>query len=68
MDGGIIGKLLIFGKTDSPNQSIDEWIDEQAGTQMKWSLPILSITMPKHPPDIESDMFISETSVHLNEK
>jgi hypothetical protein len=48
-----------------PAESVKEWIDEQAGTLMKWSVPVLSITRSEYLPDIESDMFIFQTPVRL---
>ncbi|HLP73018.1 MAG TPA: hypothetical protein VK155_08965 [Bacteroidales bacterium] len=50
---------------NKPSVSIKEWIDEQAGTLMKWSIPVLSITRSEYLPGVESDMFIFQTPVHL---
>lgn len=52
---------------DDPSQHIKEWIDEQAGTLMKWSVPILSIARVEHIDKISSDMLIIQTPVHLSE-
>jgi hypothetical protein len=52
---------------NKPNETIGEWIDEQAGTLMKWSVPILSITRSEYLPDVESDMFIFQTPAHLKD-
>ena len=52
---------------NKPSEAIGEWIDEQAGTLMKWSIPILSITRSEYLPRIESDMLIFQTPVHLKE-
>jgi hypothetical protein len=51
-----------------PNITIKEWIDEQIGTLIKWSVPVLSITRSEYLPQIESDMFIFQTPVHLKNK
>jgi len=70
----ILGPTLVYCRNamewqskNKPNQSIGEWIDEQAGTLMKWSVPILSITRSEYLPDVESDLFIFQTPVHLND-
>ena len=71
----IFGPTLVYCRSamewqslNRPEISIKEWIDEQAGTIMKWSVPILSITRSEYLPDVESDMFIFQTPVHLKEK
>ena len=68
----IFGPTLVYCRSamewqseNKPDQSIGEWIDEQAGTLIKWSVPILSITRSEYLPEIESDMFIFQTPVHL---
>ena len=68
----ISGPTLVYCRSamewqslNKPAESIGEWIDEQAGTLMKWSVPILSITRSEYLPDAESDMFIFQTPVHL---
>ena len=70
----IFGPTLVYCRNamewqsaNKPAQSIKEWIDEQAGTIMKWSVPILSITRSEYLPDVESDMFIFQTPVHMKE-
>jgi hypothetical protein len=70
----ISGPTLVYCRSamewqslNKPAESIGEWIDEQAGTLMKWSVPILSITRSEYLPDVESDMFIFQTPVHLTE-
>jgi hypothetical protein len=50
---------------NKPAESIKEWIDEQAGTLMKWSVPIMSVTRSEYLPHVESDMFVFQTPVHL---
>jgi hypothetical protein len=68
----IFGPTLVYCRSAmewqskyKPDESIKEWIDEQAGTLMKWSVPILSITRSEYLPDVESDMFVFQTPVHL---
>jgi hypothetical protein len=68
----IFGPTLVYCRSamewqsnHKPAESVKEWIDEQAGTLMKWSVPVLSITRSEYLPDIESDMFIFQTPVRL---
>jgi hypothetical protein len=68
----ILGPTLVYCRSaiewqsmNKPNETIGEWIDEQAGTLIKWSVPILSITRSEYLPQVESDMFIFQTPVHL---
>ena len=70
----ILGPTLVYCRSamewqsaNKPDQTIGEWIDEQAGTLTKWSVPILSITRSEYLPQVESDMFIFQTPVHLKE-
>jgi hypothetical protein len=51
-----------------PDQSIKEWIDEQAGTVIKWPIPILSATRTEWLEEVESDLFILQTPVHLSKQ
>lgn len=68
----IFGPTLVYCRSamewqslNKPDKMIGEWIDEQAGTLMKWSVPILSITRSEYLPEVESDLFIFQTPVHL---
>lgn len=70
----VFGPTLVYCRSamawqsaNNPEASIKEWIDEQAGTLMKWSVPILSITRSEYLPNVESDMFIFQTPVHLKQ-
>jgi hypothetical protein len=45
---------------------IKEWIDEQAGSVIKWPVPILSVTRLEWLPEVRSDLFILQTPVHLS--
>jgi hypothetical protein len=70
----IFGPTLVYCRSamewqsmNKPDKTIGEWIDEQAGTLIKWSVPVLSITRSEYLPQIESDMFIFQTPVHLKE-
>ena len=48
-----------------PDSSINEWIDEQAGTVSKWPMSILSITRAEWLPHVQSDLFVLQTPSHL---
>ncbi len=70
----IFGPTLVYCRSamewqsnNKPEVNIKEWIDEQAGTLMKWSVPVLSVTRSEYLPSVESDMFIFQTPVHLNQ-
>jgi hypothetical protein len=69
------GPTLVYNRSamewqskNTPNVTIKEWIDEQAGTLMKWSVPIISSTRLEYIPEVESDLFILQTPVHMNDK
>ncbi len=50
----------------TPNHDVNEWIDEQLGSAMKWPIPILSATRMEWLPQIHSDVFIVQTPSHLS--
>ena len=50
----------------SPDNDMKEWMDEQAGSVMKWPLPILSVTRAEWLPRVKSDLFVLQTPVHLS--
>ena len=58
---------MAWQNANNPSQHIKEWIDEQAGTLMKWSVPILSIARAENLGRVSSDMFIIQTPIHLSE-
>jgi len=68
------GPTLVYNRSamewmsaNAPEKSILEWIDEQAGAVMKWSVPIMSVTRLEYLDDVKSDMFILQTPVHMGE-
>jgi hypothetical protein len=69
----IFGPTLVYSRETmqwqmdhaSENNDIKEWIDEQAGSVMKWPLPILSVTRLEWLPRVHSDLFILQTPAHL---
>jgi hypothetical protein len=50
----------------TPNHDINEWIDEQMGSVMKWPVPILSATRMEWLPMVQSDLFVLGTPSHLS--
>lgn len=71
----IYGPTLVYNRSamewqseNAPNIHIGEWIDEQAGSLMKWSVPIQSVTRLEYISDVTSDLFILQTPVHMTEK
>ena len=70
----IFGPTLVYSRETmfwqmehaSPDNDIKEWIDEQAGSVMKWPLPILSSTRLEWLPEVHSDLYILQTPVHLS--
>ncbi len=70
----VYGPTLVYCRSamewqsyNQPDANIGEWIDEQAGSLMKWSVPIISITRSEYLPNVDSDLFIFQTPVHLKE-
>jgi hypothetical protein len=50
----------------SPNHDVNEWIDEQAASVIKWPVPILSSTRVEWIPQVQSDLFVLQTPSHLS--
>lgn len=70
----VMGPTLVYCRSamewmmnHQPDQNIKEWIDEQAGSLSKWSIPILSITRSEYLPQVESDLFVFQTPIHLQD-
>ncbi len=68
----VFGPTLVYNRAalqwqseHGPSLSIGEWIDEQAGSFSKWSIPILSITRTEDLDRVESDLFVLQTPAHL---
>lgn len=69
----VYGATLVYCRSamkwqseNSPATSIKEWIDEYAGSIMKWSIPIMSATRMEYFDQVQSDMFIFQTPSHLD--
>jgi hypothetical protein len=50
----------------SPDRDINEWIDEQAGSAVKWPVAMLSATRLEWLPRVQSDLFVLQTPSHLS--
>lgn len=68
----LCGPTLVYARSamewqnvNHPSEMIKEWIDEQAGTLMKWSVPILSAARIEELEGVKSDLFILQTPVNL---
>ena len=69
----VFGPTLVYSRSAmqwqidhaSSDSSIKEWIDEQAGSIMKWQVPILSATRIEWLPRIHTDTAIVQTPSHL---
>ena len=56
---------MAWQSAHAPDVTIKEWIDEQAGTLLKWSVPIASVTRSEWLGAVGSDLFVVQTPVHL---
>ena len=69
----VMGPTLVYDRAvmqwqaehASPDGQINEWLDEQAGSLIKWPVPILSATRVEWLPQVRSDLFVLQTPVHL---
>jgi len=50
----------------TPDHDINEWIDEQMGSVVKWPVPMLSATRLEWLPKIQSDLFVVQTPSHVS--
>jgi hypothetical protein len=70
----IFGPTLVYSREAmqwqaahaAPYHDIKEWVDEQAGSVMKWPVPILSATRLEWLAQVTSDLFILQTPSHLS--
>ena len=70
----VLGPTLVYAREAmqwqadhaSPGHDVNEWIDEQAGSLIKWPVPILSATRIEWIPQIRSDLFVMQTPSHLS--
>lgn len=70
----VYGPTLVYSRSAmqwqidhaTKDSSIKEWIDEQAGSMMKWQLPILSATRIEWLPSLHTETAIVQTPSHLS--
>jgi len=70
----VFGPTLVYSRESmqwqidhaAPNHDVNEWIDEQAASVMKWPVPILSATRIEWVPQVQSDLFVLGTPSHLS--
>jgi hypothetical protein len=58
-------EAMVWQSHHAPDQFINEWIDEQMGNVLKWSVPCLSITRSEWLDQIRTDLPVIQTPVHL---
>ncbi len=71
----IFGPTLVYSRESmqwqidhaTPDHDINEWIDEQIGSLIKWPVPVLSATRIEWVPEVQSDMFVFQTPSHLSD-
>ena len=70
----IYGPTLVYSRESmqwqidhaTPDHDINEWIDEQLGSVVKWPVPVLSATRLEWLPKVQSDLFVVQTPSHLS--
>lgn len=70
---GVYGPTIVYARSAmkwqaekaAPNQDINEWVDEQVGSIVKWPLPVLSITRLEWIGAVNSDLFLLQTPSHI---
>jgi len=69
----VMGPTLVYNRSAMQWQAehatadgqINAWMGEQAGSLIKWPVPILSATRMEWLPQVHSDLFVVQTPVHL---
>jgi hypothetical protein len=70
----VYGPTLVYARSASqwqaeharPDEDVKEWLDEQAGSVIKWPVPVLSATRIEWLPRVQSDLFILGAPSHLS--
>jgi len=71
---GVFGATLVYSREAmqwqiehaSPDRDINEWLDEQLGSAVKWPVAMLSATRLEWLPRVQSDLFVLQTPSHLS--
>jgi hypothetical protein len=69
----VYGPTLVYARSSSkwqaeharPDHDVKEWLDEQAGSVIKWPVPVLSATRIEWLPKVASDLLILGAPSHL---
>ena len=72
----IYGPTLVYSResmqwqaeNSTADHDINEWIDEQMGSLIKWPLPVLSATRIEWVPAVRSDLFVFQAPSHLSQQ
>ena len=72
----IYGPTLVYSRESmqwqadhaTPEHDINEWIDEQMGSAIKWPLPVLSATRIEWVPQVQSDLFLFQAPSNLSDE
>jgi hypothetical protein len=59
---------LEWQQKNKPAETMGEWIEDHAGSVMKWSMPIMSIARLEHLDAITTDLPVFQTPNHLSER
>lgn len=70
----VYGPTLVYARSSCkwqaeharPDHDVKEWLDEQAGSIIKWPVPVLSATRIEWLPHVASDLFILGAASHLS--
>ena len=70
----VFGPTLVYSRDSmqwqidhaQPHRDVNEWIDEQLGSAVKWPVPMLSATRIEWLPKVQSDLFIVQAPSHLS--
>lgn len=70
----VFGPTLVYARSAArwqaeharPDHDVKEWLDEQAGSVIKWPVPVLSATRIEWLPSVSSDLFILGAPSHLS--
>jgi hypothetical protein len=70
----VYGPTLVYARSSSkwqaehagPDHDVKQWLDEQAGSIVKWPVPVLSATRAEWLPQVTSDLFILGAGSHLS--
>ncbi len=70
----VFGPTLVYSRESmqwqidhaAPDHDVNEWIDEQLGSAVKWPVPLLSATRLEWLSKVQSDLFVVQAPSHLS--